>query len=353
MKLTSLLLSFVVAVILGGASARAQQYSVTDLGKVATSSTAHAMNNAGQIVGAIGGAHGDDLTAFFWHGNASRQIGRPSHSDYSEGFAINNAGTVVGSANLPDGMRAFSWTNGGKLSELAPLAGDSSSTAYGINDAGVVVGFSSGPRGQFAVRWQNGAPQSIAPAGVNQSQALAVNSAGSIAGFYGIAENARGFLSLSGTGFQILAPLPGDQSSQALALNDSNAAVGISAAASGLTHAVLWDPANGAVNLGILPGGDHSQAYGINRAGQVVGSSGSQEGMHAFLWTSGTGIVDLNSLLPAGTGVSLAAAVAVNDAGQILAIGNPLPNPNPERDTHLDMQNHSGVTRAYLLTPLQ
>lgn len=330
--------------------AGAQQYAVTDLGKVATSSTAHALNNAGQIAGAIGGAHGDNITAFFWQGHNAKKIGRPQRSDYSEAFALNNSGEVVGSANLLNGMRGFFWTNGNAINELAPLAGDSSSAAYGVNDSGVIVGFSSGQNGMRAVRWQSGAPQAIVPASVNAtSQATAISAAGSVAGFYGTSDSARGFL-VNSSGLQTLAPLPGDESSQALAINDSDAVAGVSTAASGLTHAVVWSQGS-ATNLGILPGGDHSQAYGINHAGQVVGSSGSVDGLHGFIWTATGGIQDLNNMVPAGSNVLISVAVAINDAGQILAIGNNMPMPNSDRQIGLDRENHSGITRVFLLTP--
>ena len=330
--------------------AAAQQYAVVDLGKVATSSTAHALNNAGQIAGAIGGAHGDNITAFFWHGNNAKKIGRPQHSDYSEAFGLNNSGEVVGSANLVVGMRGFFWTNGNAINELAPLAGDSSSAAYAVNDSGVVVGFSSGPKGMAAVRWQGGTPQAIVPPSLSTtSQATAINAIGSVAGFYGEAESKRGFL-MDSTGLQTLAPLAGDQSSQALAINDGDAVAGISVAANGLTHAVVWIQGS-ATNLGLLPGGDHSQSYGINHAGQVVGSSGSIDGLHGFIWTAAGGMQDLNSLVPAGSNLLISAAVAINDAGQILAIGSNMPMPNPDRNIGLDRENHSGITRVFLLTP--
>lgn len=341
---------FLIALTAAACSlAAAQQYSVNDLGNVATSSTAHALNNAGQIAGATGGAHGDNISAFFWQGHNAKRIGRPQHSDYSEAFALNNSGEVVGSANLLDGMRGFFWTNGSAINELAPLAGDSSSAAYGANDSGTIVGFSSGPSGMRAVRWQNGAPQTIVPASVNPSQATAINSAGSVAGFFGSGDSARGFLANAG-GLQTLAPLPGDQSSDALAINDGDQVIGTSTAANGLTHAVVWS-AGSVTNLGVLPGGDHSQAYGINHAGQIVGSSGSVDGLHGFLWTAANGMQDLNSMIPEGSNVLIFAAVAINDAGQILAIGNNMPMPNPDRNIGLDRGNHSGITRVFLLTP--
>jgi probable HAF family extracellular repeat protein len=82
-------------------------------------------------------------------------------------------------------------------------------------------------------------------------------------------------------------------------------------------------------DLGTL-GGASSAAQAINTAGQVVGQSTYIAGVsglgpdlvndHAFLWQNGT-MIDLNSLLPAGSGWILEDAVAINDKGQIVCSG--------------------------------
>src|SRR5713101_7056208 len=50
------------------------------------------------------------------------------------------------------------------------------------------------------------------------------------------------------------------------------------------------------VDLGALSGGDVSQATGINNSGRVVGWSSSPSGLRAFLWSSGSGMLDLGTL---------------------------------------------------------
>jgi probable HAF family extracellular repeat protein len=344
-----MLLTFAVAF---GGNAWGQSYTIADIGKGdLASSAAHAMNSNGQIVGAIGGAHGDNLTAFFWGGQGPQHvIGRPLHSDYSEAFGINSAGTVVGSANLESGMTGFTWSRSTQMALLPPLAGDSSSVASGINDAGVIIGFSSGPNGTTAVAWQGQAPHPILDPSLNPSEALAVGASGVMVGFYGSGDSAQGF-SLGPQGMTTLSPLPGDVSSEAMAVNGNGEAAGTSSGANG-TRAVRWT-ATGPINLGFLLGGDHSAAFGINSAGQIVGSSSSNMGLRAFLWSAGAGIQDLNSLIPASSNVILASAVAINDAGQIVAIGNNGHDLAQDRQVGLDLGHHSGVTRVYLLTPVK
>jgi probable HAF family extracellular repeat protein len=71
--------------------------------------------------------------------------------------------------------------------------------------------------------------------------------------------------------------------------------------------------------LGTAPGGVAELAYDINNFGQAVGYMwvASLLDYRAFLYSGGV-VYDLNSLIPAGSGVVLRTANAINDAGQIL-----------------------------------
>lgn len=83
-------------------------------------------------------------------------------------------------------------------------------------------------------------------------------------------------------------------------------------------------------------GGTLSNGQGINASGQEVGYSNlaGDNDSHAFLYTTGTGVIDLNSLIDPLSGWELQQADAVNDAGQITGFG---------------MIN--GESDAFLLTP--
>jgi len=74
-------------------------------------------------------------------------------------------------------------------------------------------------------------------------------------------------------------------------------------------------------DLGALTGYPNSRAYAINNKGQVVGQVAKVEPtieVHAVLWEGVDGLpIDLNDCIPAGTGLILMKAVAINDAGQI------------------------------------
>jgi len=85
-------------------------------------------------------------------------------------------------------------------------------------------------------------------------------------------------------------------------------------------HAFLYD---GTLHdIGTL-GGTYSAGYGINAGGQVTGESSTpgDAAYVAFLYTSGSGMVDLNTLIDPLSGWKLGIGRAINDAGQITGYG--------------------------------
>ena len=90
-------------------------------------------------------------------------------------------------------------------------------------------------------------------------------------------------------------------------------------------------------DLGTLPGYAYqSVATGINNSGQAVGYSVDSSGMAAFLWTSSSGMQDLNSLIPTTSGWHLTESTGINDSGEICGYG----------------VNPSGQAHTFLLTPV-
>jgi probable HAF family extracellular repeat protein len=244
---------------------------------------------------------GNQCVGFVYQNSVMTAI--PTWPGGSNGFAteVNSRGQVVGWAengvedptcNAPVRLqfRGFIFdTKTGGMTELTPLAGDSTSTGNAINQRGQVVGISGecanavgGFSAQHAVLWE--------PDGT----AIDLGSLGGDAWHTPMDINEQGEV----VGFGNPAEVPGD-------------AFGI--------RAWYWSRNTGIIPIGVLEGQVRSQALGINNQGQVVGqSSGGPNGRRAFLWQNGV-LVDLNELAPGYAGTLLTGG-HINDAGIITGV---------------------------------
>ncbi len=289
-------------------------YTVIDLGSLGGGSAAFALNSSGL-------AAGRSLTP--QHDVRGVQLGAgapPADLWAGQANGINDAGTVAGTAYHNGQRQAVIWS-GGAVTQLGTLGG-AGSEALAVNSAGTVVGLAATPSGQGrAFRWSQGNMSDLGtlPGGV-WSAAYAVNDAGAAAG---TAMTSGGFFrAVMWTPEMMLLELGtlGGLNSYAHGINSSGQVVGHSTAADGWMRAFLYS--GGAMReLGTL-GGGNSYAYGINGAGWVVGYSwlASGSGPRAFLWSGGE-MADLNTRLPAGSGWLLTEAYAINNFGQIAGAG--------------------------------
>ena len=116
-------------------------------------------------------------------------------------------------------------------------------------------------------------------------------------------------------------------------MNDHGMAVGQEIGAGGAMRAVRVTT-SGTADLGTL-GGSTAAARGTNDAGAIVGGSLTEgdEAHHAFLYEAGA-MHDLNELVAPELECELIQALAINNRGDILAIGH-----------------YDGADRVLLLTP--
>jgi probable HAF family extracellular repeat protein len=294
------------------------------------------INAQGVVVGVLFSKDASDSTivdAFAYQNGKTSLLPRIGSRSYAD--AVNASGVVVGSSidQAASQSQAVKWENGQGV--ILPGFG-SDSAAYSINDKGDLAGSAtvsaSGANWTHAVAWINGAVTDLGTLGGDSSEASSINASGQIAGASGtkagagsllLDDTAHAFLWTNGV-MTDLGTLGGDSSS-ATALNDKGQIVGWSGTTPGggalafdpSARAFVWDSGQ-MVNLGGLPGGSISSAASINNNGVIVGYAiDAQNQQRAVVWENGE-IVDLNTLIPADSGLTLNAAYDINDAGQIV-----------------------------------
>jgi probable HAF family extracellular repeat protein len=251
---------------------------VTVLGTLGgTSSRGRAGNASGAIVGES--TTGSTTHAFVYQAGVMQDLGTLGGA-FSDAFAINNSGQIVGQSTLIIGgdvpSHAALW-DGGSPIDLGTLGG-AESFARDINDAGDIVGTSSNAEDPFrahAVVWRDRVIEALDTDGALHSQAVAINEAGTIAGFL-IHEAGQPY------------------------------------------RAVIWR--DGTLS-DLSSSGSSAVALGLNDRGEVVGWSWdtSAPRPHAFLYTGGT-MLDLEQLIDA-PGWELREATDICNDGRIVGNG--------------------------------
>jgi probable HAF family extracellular repeat protein len=293
-----------------------QNGGITDLGtlKGGYESIANAVNSRGQVVGFATNTIPDPFSffpfpgatqsrAFLWQKGTMQDLGTLGGPD-ANAVSINERGQIAGQSyinstpnpvldtcggfgvNVPT-EDPFIWKNG-EMTDLGTLGG-TCGFATGQNDRGQVIGQSdlAGDLTFHPFLWDGGALRDLGTLGGDTGVANWINDAGDIAG---------------------KADLPGPPPQN--------------------HDAVLWR-LGVMIDLGTLPGDSCSNAYRVNASGQVVGTSENRDlctipiGEHAFLWENGGPMMDLNSLIPAGSSLQLTFAVAINNRGEIAGFGVP------------------------------
>jgi len=220
----------------------------------------------------------------------------------------------------------------------APLGCAGSSNAYAVSNTGTIVGDYSVQGGcetsyQGAVWWSGVMPpEVVGPVGGNQvwTAFLGVNDVDEVVGLRRSLENspARAFFYSHAGGFDL--PDFG-LGGEAYAVNNAHHAVGY-CLGNDTDHAVRWEPTpNGFAVVDLGPQGIGGRALDINERDEAVGFVFSNTGNRACLWSEGQ-LTYIDEIVPPGTGWVFEQATSINNAGDIVGIGQ-----------------HNGQARAFLI----
>lgn len=216
------------------------------------------------------------------------------------------------------------------------LGADPLSTLPKLNARGqVVFSLNPGPgsRGYF---YNGAAVRDIGTLGGADTLAVDLNDAGQVTGGSTLAQGSeRAFVWTAGGGLRDIGVLPGAANARAAAINRHGVVTGTSEAVPAFPpRAFRWSPSGGMQDLGAFTSdsGSFSSGTALNDAGLITGQSttASLDG-HAFAWTLGGGLRDIDTL-----GGLDSIGVAVGAGGQVAG--------NVIRDT-------SFLYHAFLWTP--
>lgn len=302
-----------------------------------TQSIALTVNNRGQVVGGALNAVPDafassfdslafffpgttEMRAFLWEKGLMQDLGTLGGPD-SEAFFVNDGGEVTGvsytssTSNPVTGLPTedpFLWTpcererrdlddcknesESGKMLDLGSLGGTFGYPSA-LNRWGQVAGTSNlaGDQTHHPFLWTAPGPmQDLGTLGGNSAVAFWANDEGEVVG---------------------CSDLPGPGRLQMTGCTDEPGS------GTQIHHGFLWR--RGVMtDLGTVDGDPCSIASAINSRGQIVGASTTcTKHLHGYIWEKGGPSIDLNSLVQAGSGLTITEGDFINDRGEIAGKG--------------------------------
>lgn len=249
----------------------------------ALQTTAEAVNNMNQVVGAYFDSTGTIQRAFLFRSGKFSSFSGPNGTTDTEASGINNNGQVVGRYfdSTSGHMKAFLKDSTGFHTLNIPTTGDA--LAEGINDAGVIVGTIDNSDGsEFAYTIISGKVTTFQNAGMNTS-AHGINNSGQIVGSFDNGTGTRiGYIRATNGTFTTFSD--GDQFTEPMKINKAGEAAGFAFdSAQGHTSFVY---AQGTIVPISQSGTVETDVFGVNDDDVLVGGVIPAAGSHQKAFSS-------------------------------------------------------------------
>jgi probable HAF family extracellular repeat protein len=195
-----------------------------------------------------------------------------------EGISVGFFSTQNGATPADDNNFGF-WRANGRYHGVNFPTGDNSkppvNQLLGVNDNGIAVGFYNDGAGNshgYSYNINTGRFQLITVRGATSLTATAINSWGTVAGFFTNAKGAVDTFLKWRNGKVVTLAVPGASATQAFGINDDNEVVGTYTTGTGdnaVTHGFTW--ANGKWLTVNYPKASATTVNGVNNEGDIVG----------------------------------------------------------------------------------
>lgn len=327
--------------------------SISDLGALGedSNSASQSVNSRGWVTGQSQTSTIDPILGFpeyrgvLWKDGQRIDLGTLYSGTESLGIFVNDAGQVTGFSTIntePDPFgflgfptHTFLWQNGKKL-DIGTLGGDDTfpglscsrppeGMAWGGSATNTTPNPGTGIPTFDPFLWDHGKMVDLGTLGGTNGFAQCVNSQHELIGMSNLAGDSATHAFFWRDGEMTDLGTLGGPDSEAIWLNDQGVIAGSAdLPMPGIHDAVRWKDGQ-ILDLGTVDGDACSRGRGINSKGQIVGgSTDCHSFLHAFVWEEGGPMLDLNTLIPPGSGLQLTNAIDINDRGEILAKSDPI-----------------------------